>query len=75
MKVILETKNGIHDMDGNWFSQVAGECEADDNVVVFQTAFGPFMIPRSEVLAALIVNDEVNLAEALEGKVMVWRVN
>jgi len=75
MKVILEIRQGICDLDLKYYGFVAGECTADETAVYFDTAFGIVMFQRSDVGMALICTDETDLAAACEGKESVWLVN
>ena len=75
MKVILEMKHGVSDLDLAFFNFIAGECNVDETDCVFNTAFGVMMVKRSDVGVALLLPDDADLPAMVEGKGAVWLVN
>ncbi len=75
MKVILESKNGVSDLDGNFYNFIAGDCTADDTACYFQTEYGVLMVKRDDVGLALLVNDETDLVDAVADRALIWLVN
>ena len=75
MKVILEMRHGVTDLDNTFFNFIAGECNVDETDCVFNTAFGVLMVKRSDVGVALLLPDDADLPAMVEGKGAVWLVN